>query len=206
MNLFTVGCHKPARCRVPGMLLLLTGAMVLTLVQGAAATSLWGDGAGSLFTDAKAHEVGDLLTLVIVEQTEASSTATTSTGKDSDIRLGPFMGLMPQLPAVSAGSSDDMRASGTTTRRGSLRAQMTVRVVEKLPGDNLRVEGRQTIIVNGEEQELIVAGVVRTRDIEPDNSVLSTHLADASISYTGVGALGDAQEPGLLTRILRLIF
>jgi len=83
---------------------------------------------------------------------------------------------------------------------------MTAKVVEVLPNGNLVIEGRQTIVINGEEQVIVVSGIVRPQDIEPDNTVLSTYIADATIVYNGTGPIGDAQEPGLLTRLLNWLF
>src|SRR5690606_17736037 len=98
------------------------------------------------------------------------------------------------------------RGGGSTTRGGSLNARMTAMVVDVLPNGNLVIEGRQTIIVNEEEQLIVVSGIVRPQDIAPDNTVLSTFVADATITYHGTGPLGDRQEPGLLTRLLNWLF
>jgi len=105
---------------------------------------------------------------------------------------------------VDAG--DNFRGGGSTTRGGSLNARMTAQVVDVLPNGVLRIEGRQTIIVNGEEQVIVVSGLVRPQDIKPDNTVLSTFVADATITYQGTGPIGDKQQPGLLTRLLNWLF
>lgn len=99
-----------------------------------------------------------------------------------------------------------MSASGSTARGGTLEAKMTTRVVEIFPNGNLRIEGRQRIVINGEDQEIVVSGVVRPRDISPDNTVLSTYVADAEIVFNGTGVVGDKQTPGLLTRLLDWLF
>lgn len=83
---------------------------------------------------------------------------------------------------------------------------MTARVTEVLPGGNLRIEGRQSIVINGEEQAIVVTGIVRPQDISRDNTVLSTYLADAQIVIEGDGPLGERQSPGLLTRIFQWLF
>lgn len=166
--------------------------------------SLW---AGtSLFVDRKARNVGDLVTLIIVEQSEATQTATTRTGRSGSVQIGPWQGIGESWPWFGGGASDDLQAGGSTRRGGQLRAQMTAKVVEVLPNGNLRIEGRQTISVNAEEQELIVSGIVREADITPNNTVLSTYLADARIDFKGSGALGDKQRPGVLTTIFRFLF
>ena len=75
-----------------------------------------------------------------------------------------------------------------------------------MPNGLLRIEGRQNITVNGEVQEIIVTGLVRSKDIASDNTVLSTYVADAEIIFTGNGSLGDKQMPGLLTRLFNWLF
>lgn len=176
------------------------------MVSTAWASSLWDSSSGSMFADRKARKVGDLVTLIIVERSEASQAARTTTAKDGEVSIGPGLGVLNFMPLIGASGSDSLTAGGTTTRGSSLTTKMTTRVVEELPGDILRIEGRQHIVVNGEEQEIVVSGLIRVQDIAPDNTVLSTYVADASISFKGAGALGDKQEPGLLTRLFNWLF
>jgi len=177
----------------------------------AGAVSLWEDST-NLFRDGRARGVGDLVTIVIVEEARASQSATTKTGKEASVEIGPWGGLLAQLVgpeltlSLQAGAQDRLEGGGTTTRGGSLRARMTARVVEVLPNGNLVIEGHQSIRVNGEEQEIVVSGIVRPQDIRPDNTVLSTHVADARIVFQGSGTLGEKQRPGLLTRLFRWLF
>ncbi|MBO8142170.1 MAG: flagellar basal body L-ring protein FlgH [Firmicutes bacterium] len=188
------------------------GALLAVLVAAgwpaaAGAQSLW-PGSGSLYSDSKAHQVGDLVTLIIVERTEATQSATTETGKDSSLTLGPvaISDWVPAISPISASASDSFRGGGSTTRGGTLNARMTAKVVDVLPNGILVIEGRQTIVVNGDEQVIVVSGLVRPQDIQPDNTVLSTFVADATISYYGQGPLADKQQPGLLTRLLNWLF
>lgn len=171
------------------------------------ATSLWSS-AESLYADKKARSIGDLVTMIIVERSQATQSATTQTGSDGKVQVGPISlaDIVPVIPPISAGGSDSASAKGSTTRGGSLNARMTAQVVDVLPNGNLVIEGRQTIIVNSEEQIIIVSGQVRPQDIAPDNTVLSTFVADATISYEGTGPIGDKQNPGLLTRLFNWLF
>lgn len=171
------------------------------------ATSLWST-SESLYADKKARAIGDLVTLIIVERAQATQSATTQTGSDGKVQVGPIAlaDIVPVIPPISAGGSDSANARGSTTRGGSLNARMTAKVVDVLPNGNLVIEGRQTIIVNKEEQIIVVSGIVRPKDIAPDNTVLSTFVADATISYEGTGPIGDKQSPGLLTRIFNWLF
>lgn len=179
-------------------------AMMLAVTGSVGAGSLWGG--ESLFTDRKARRPGDLVTLLIVERTEASQSASTRTGKGSSVQLGPWGGIASGWPGFGGSYSDDLQAGGDTRRGGALQARMTARVVEVFPNGNLLIEGRQSIVVNAEEQELIVSGVVRETDISPDNTVLSSYMADARISFRGSGSLGNKQNPGILSTILGWLF
>lgn len=186
---------------------LLVGLCGVSATAGA--TSLWGaeGSAASLFTDHKATGVGDLLTIVIVERAEATQSAKTSTGKDASFSIGPGLGILQaSIPLVGAGGGDKLASSGVTTRGGTLSAKMTAKVIEVLPNGNLVIEGRQTITLNGENQEIVITGVIRPHDVSPDNTVLSTYVADARIAYKGAGALGDKQQPGILTRLFNWLF
>ena len=172
----------------------------------AAAHSLWTDGS-SLYSDNKARQVGDLVTIIIVERAQATQSASTQTGTDASVDFGPILwGGVPLLSGFGAQAGDNFRGGGSTTRGGSLNARMTAMVMEVLPNGNLVIEGRQTIVVNDEEQVIVVTGVVRPQDIQPDNTVLSTFVANATITYHGSGSIGEKQKPGLLTRLLNWLF
>ena len=104
------------------------------------------------------------------------------------------------------GGGDSFKADGSTARGGSLTARLTTRVVEKLPNDTMRIEGRQKIVINGEEQEIVISGIIRNRDVAPDNTVLSTFVADAEIAFLGTGIVADKNNPGIITRIFNWLF
>jgi flagellar L-ring protein precursor FlgH len=179
------------------------GPAVLTLAQ-----SLYPvDQNSSMFADRKARRPGDLVTVIIVEQAQARQTAATSTGKDSEVSVGPGGGVLADLiPLLRLGGGDSFSADGSTTRGGSLTAKITTRVVESYSNNTMRIEGRQKIVINGEEQEIVLTGLVRTEDVAPDNTVLSTFVADAEISFVGTGMVADKNKPGLLTRLLNWLF
>ena len=182
---------------------LVMGPAVLTLAQ-----SLYPvDQNSSMFVDRKARRPGDLVTVIIVEQAQARQTAATSTGKDSEVSVGPGGGVLADLiPLLRLGGGDRFSADGSTTRGGSLTAKITTRVVESYSNNTMRIEGRQKIVINGEEQEIVLTGLVRTEDVAPDNTVLSTFVADAEISFVGTGMVADKNKPGLLTRLLNWLF
>lgn len=186
------------------LIAVLLGAALIVPVSAA---SLFPLDSGSMFTDRKARGVGDLVTVIIVEQAQARQSANTTTGKESRVEVGPGLGVLADLiPLFGMGGGDSFSAQGQTTRGGSLTAKVTTRVTEVLPNDTLRIEGRQSIVINGEEQEIVIRGTVRSRDIAPDNTVLSPLVADAEISFVGSGIVTDKNSPGILTRLFNWLF
>lgn len=177
--------------------------------QQVQAQSLWDNSTKSLYSALpKSWQVGDLVVVIIVEQAQASQTAGTEAKKDSgiDADLSVSAGLFAESGEVGIGGGNDLKASGKTTRGGSLRAQLTTQVLEILPNGRLKIEGRQTILVNGEKQEITLTGVVREQDISRDNTVISTYIADAQIAFCGVGTIGNKQSQGLITRFWNWLF
>jgi len=166
------------------------------------------------FGDHRAGGMGDIITVKIVETTQADEKATTDTGRKSTVDYGipNFLGqeirYVQNHPAVNpahlitANSTNNFDGSGETTRTGTMTATISAKVVEVFPNGNLAVQGKREIYVNNEKKEILLQGVVRPRDIASDNSVLSTQVADAKIMMTGIGVVGDKQRPGWLSRIL----
>jgi flagellar L-ring protein precursor FlgH len=179
--------------------------LIILLPGQVSATSLW-SGKPSMFVDQKAKNVGDLVTLIIVETAQASQSAKTSSVADSQVAVGPGGGIISFIPEISLGGGDEYAAGGTVVRKGNLTARMTTKVIEILPNGNIVIEGVQTIKINDEDQIIKVKGTIRPKDIASDNTVLSTFLADAEISYIGAGPINADQKPGLLTRIFNWLF
>lgn len=170
--------------------------------------------ASNFFGDQRAGMLGDIVTVKIVEVSQASEKATTDTGRDSSLDYGinNFFGQEVKYPAnhpyinpahlIKANTTNNFAGNGETTRTGSVTATIAARVVEVLPTGNLAVEGKREIYVNNEKKEILLQGIVRPRDIAADNSVYSTQIADAKIMLTGIGVVGEKQRPGWLARIL----
>lgn len=182
--------------------------------------SLWQDhGAlSAMFINQKARMVGDIVTIKIVESSNASNVASTKTGRDSSLSVGltSFFNLEnkfntstdrfnPFSPAASTFASD-FDGSGTTARSGALTAYITARIIQVLPNGNFVIEGNREVKVNNENQIITLTGVVRPRDISSQNVIQSTYIADARISYSGSGVLNEKQSPGWLMRILDYIW
>jgi flagellar L-ring protein FlgH len=178
--------------------------------------SLWVDD-GSLsemFINAKAHRVGDIVTIKIVENSKATNKATTQTERTSATSVGltEFFGLEKRFPStsnffnpfspVTSEYGNEFDGSGSTARSGALTAYISARIIRVQPNGNLIIEGNREVRVNHENQIITLTGEIRPRDISPENIVMSTYIADARISYSGSGVLNDQQRPGWLARIL----
>ncbi|MCZ6679634.1 MAG: flagellar basal body L-ring protein FlgH [Candidatus Poribacteria bacterium] len=164
----------------------------------------------SMFTDQKARQVGDVLTVLVIERASASKAANTQTSRASDRKggLSGFVGINTRGlgDGISLTSGSTFDGAGTTSRTDTLDATVAAVVTEVLPNGNLRVEGQRHITVNSEKQILTVKGVVRPRDIAPNNTIRSINLAEAEIKYQGEGIVSRQQKPGLISRILDFIW
>jgi len=174
-----------------------------------------------LFADNRARRVGDVVMVNIVETSKGSHKADTTADRESTINfgvqnwlgkndgrflpVGPSLGMKGHVgtdPMIRAGATNEFKGTGETTRESNVTATIAARVVNVLPNGLLQIEGAREVKVNKETQILVVRGLVRAKDIRPDNSILSCYVADAKIEYYGRGVLADKQGPGWLTRIL----
>jgi flagellar L-ring protein precursor FlgH len=164
----------------------------------------------SLFSDIKAHRVGDVLTVLIVEQNRASNQVETKTEKSTKINTsgGPGIGSLDFIPMFGgkADNSNKFDGKGENLRAGSIRARMSVTVVSVKDNGDLIIEGHRIIGINGDEESIYVSGVVRSKDITPDNTIESHLIADAEIAYTGKGNATSGSRPGFFTRLINWIF
>lgn len=172
------------------------------------------DGANLLFADARARRVGDILLIKVVETTLAKNKASTTADKDSSTELGvtSFLGkdklpLIPgakvgEEPLVGASSTSKFEGDGETKRESTITTTVAARVTRVLGGGLMEVVGARETRVNGETQIVLVQGVARDRDIDADNTIKSTSLAEAKIELYGEGVLAEKQRPGWLARVL----
>lgn len=161
----------------------------------------------ALFEDVRAHRVGDILTVQLVEKTAASKQAATSTKKEQDIELGVdslfgrdvmYNGANPLNASVSA--SRDFSGDGASSQSNTLTGNITVTIAEVLPNGNMIVRGEKVLTINQGDEFIRISGIVRPVDVTPDNTVLSTKIANAEITYGGRGTLADSNKKGWLAR------
>ncbi|MCZ4324649.1 flagellar basal body L-ring protein FlgH [Pseudomonas anguilliseptica] len=155
----------------------------------------------SLTGDRRGHHVGETLTVLVIESTSAESSA--GTGADSQTNIRGSATTDSNSYQVGLGLQGDTNGEGQTSRRGQVRANVSVRIVEELPEGLLRVSGEQMLTVNDEQQQIRVSGLVRPDDISYDNTVLSFRLADAQIDIIGDGVVTDAQKQNIIFKFLK---
>jgi flagellar L-ring protein precursor FlgH len=170
----------------------------------------------SLYEDMRARRVGDILTIILTERTNASKQAATSTAKDSSVNIAsptlfgrefkfdlprPFNPSAQNATlANSLTSSNSFTGEGDSAQSNSLTGSITVTVAEVLPNGNLFVKGQKRLTINQGDEYVQFSGIVRTADINPDNSVFSTKVADSNIAYVGDGLVAEANSQGWLAR------
>jgi flagellar L-ring protein FlgH len=182
--------------------------------------SLWRESNHSMFADRKGRDVGDIVTVIISEKASASKEATTSTKRTSNMSasIPNFFGLendkiwakshnpIDIQNLVNADFANGFDGNGTTTRKEDLSAFLTTQVVGRYPNGQLKIRGGKEVMVNNEVQIIYLTGIVRPVDITSNNTVNSTKILNARISYTGKGAISDKQEPGWAMRMLDYVW
>jgi flagellar L-ring protein precursor FlgH len=166
-----------------------------------------------LYRDQKARNAGDIVTIQVVENATATNSATTATQKKGDVSLNA-----PALGGIEKGASAlnftnilqgaggiNFNGTGSTSRTGQLQAAISARIIEVMPNGDLRLEGNKEVAINGERQILTIRGLVRVKDVSPNNQVLSTSIADMAVLFNGKGVVADANRPGWLYKVLRVI-
>ena len=155
----------------------------------------------SYFEDARAHNVGDVITIRLQEAFNASKTATTQTEKDqSSVMQAPIIGSWTPIGSSSLTGKRGFSGNGTATQQNQLTGSITAVVTEVLPNGNLLIAGERALQLNQGEEFVKVSGVVRAVDVQLDNSVTSDRIADARISYNGKGVIDAANRQGWLAR------
>lgn len=160
----------------------------------------------SLYTDRSASRVGDIVTILLQEKTVSKKNSKTGMSKNSGTTMGAgkVLGITPKLGGLDMETniSQDRSFNGSAKadQSNSLQGEIAVTVADILPNGLLVVRGEKWINLTSGEEFIRVKGLLRQEDISPENTVLSTKLADARISYSGTGALADSNKAGWATR------
>ncbi|MCZ7603255.1 MAG: flagellar basal body L-ring protein FlgH [Melioribacteraceae bacterium] len=164
----------------------------------------------SLFSDQKANRLGDAITILVMEASEASNNAQTSAGRNSEIGFGASGSMdgnsvVPNVD-LNIGSNNEFNGSGATKSAGMVKTRITATIDSVLQNGNLFIRGSRLISINGEEQKIFLTGVVRVADIASDNTVKSYNISDAKIILEGNGMIDRMQSPGWLTKLFHWLF
>ena len=161
------------------------------------------------FEDIRARRVGDVINVVLDEQTDASKSASTSANKDTTIGLPSptlFGGAVTiggrAILSNDISASSDFEGSGDSSQSNQLSGSIAVVVEEVLSNGNMRIRGQKRLTLNQGSEVVRVAGLIRPTDITPENTVQSNQIADANIIYGGSGLLADANKAGWFTRFI----
>ena len=156
----------------------------------------------------KAIQEGDALTILIIEDTEANNGATTETSRSSELSAGLKGSGGSKSTEISGGisSGNTFSGKGSTTRSEKIRSKLSARVTGVDEFGNLQIEGTRTTKVNGENQKISIKGSVRPVDVMNNNSVYSYNILDLTLLIDGDGTVSKIQEPGLITKFLRILF
>ncbi|MBA4250800.1 MAG: flagellar basal body L-ring protein [Chlorobiaceae bacterium] len=163
----------------------------------------------SLFSDQKASRVGDAITILVVESSQASNNSETSGSRESNLSLGVSGGVgTTPIPNVDGriATGNDFQGSGGTRTVGLIRTKISATIDSVLANGNLVIRGSRKISINSEEQLVSIRGIVRTADITSDNSVYSYNISEAEIIFEGSGMIDSMQKPGWLSRVFHWIF
>lgn len=200
-------------------------SVVCSILAALACAGAWGD---SLFSSQVAargtfisenltrFQVGDLVTVLVQESIDAQTDSDLETEKESSVSAkaaaadneflvgdgGLDLFKPGLLPNWKIGIENESEAEGTTLRRNRLTATISCVVVKVFPNGNLLIEGQKRITVNREDTLLTISGIIRTRDVNAQNVVTSSQMANASIELKGQGPLWNNQRRGLFTKML----
>lgn len=198
--------------KTPKTPFILLSVGVLTATCGLSAESLWRDSgiAARMFSDPKAFNVGDIVTVVIQESASISASKSTSTDKSSSENSGLSRLLYDssqflkdengQLPGFQWSSSGSFSGGGSVTDAQSAATRLSAVVRDRQPNGNLIIEGVRRTILNNETNFVVLRGIIRPIDIDSDNSILSSRIADAEVQLIAEGSLTEAQRKGWLNR------
>lgn len=177
--------------------------------------SLWNNSGSTIFTDPKAHQVGDLVMVLVQENASATRSLGTKQSRNSkhDSSLAGLFGLEKSIApnfdpslAMKTSNNKSFIGAGETTNSDSLIASVTAVVTQVFPNGNMKIIGRREVTINQQPQELTFSGIVRPSDISANNTIISAQVAQAKVSYGSGGALASVTSEGWLGQTLDAIW
>ena len=189
--------------------IILATTLAALLPAISQAQSLWHDDvAKPMFADKRASNVGDIITIIVQENTTANKNNETKTERSSSLSSAVSTFLMPglnvsptSLPAIAYNSDHKHDGSGAINNSETIIAHVAVRVIDVLPNKSMIIEGKRETAFSGERQTITLHGIVRAEDVTVNNTVLSYNVADATIQIVGKGTVSDSTKKGWFNRI-----
>lgn len=161
----------------------------------------------NIYSDSKAHRVGDIIAVILSESTQANKNAKTELKKESNIVLDPLSGLggtpitvKGQTIQFGINQNSKFKGDSKADQGNSLSGDISVHVLRVLPNGNLMIRGEKWLTLNNGDEYIRLTGVIRPKDINSNNTILSTKIANARIQYAGTGSFADSNEQGWLTK------
>lgn len=185
--------------------------------------SLWSESGnqGNMFLDYKARHIGDIVIVNITEMSSASNSSSKDSSKttaynagiDSILGLPTNMGATnflgsgnPLSPTIAANTGNSFSGQGSATKSDRVSATIAARIIDILPSGNLVIEGNREILIDDEKQTITLKGIVRQKDIDATNTVASSAIADAQITYSGSGERTNATKKGWFAKFIDVIW
>ncbi len=164
----------------------------------------------SMFSDRKAHRVGDVITILVVEYSSATSEAKTSSKKENDVGFlgtgGPQAQAYSPIYGLRGQVNNGFNGNAGVQRKGQLRTKITATISEIMANGNFIIQGSRLMDLNGEKETTTITGTIRSEDISWQNTILSTQVADVQIVYQGKGVVNSGQKPGLIAKLFNWVF
>ena len=177
-----------------------------TLLAGAAgAASLWDDRTNWI-VDVRPGRVGDVVTVLVNERTNAKDEATMDVKKSSSNSVSDGTGILKFIRALSLTSKNSSAGDGSFERKHHATATVACLVTEVLPNGNLVIEGTRDVRTSEETLQIQLVGVIRPQDVNSDNQINSSLVANAELAVKGRGAIARTQKPGIISQILQAVF
>jgi len=190
--------------------LFLLTVFCVSLSSHAAESSL----ANRMYSSRRAHDVGDLITIVINEGSNLSKSQSMNTSKEANAEISkPEIGTgndtldekLGNITPTSLSGSSEFDGSGSKSASSSFTTEFTARVIDVLPNRTLVIEGNREVMLDGEQVRMTMGGVVRPRDVTSENKVQSSRIADAQIRYESEGDLANGTSPGWFWRLFQWV-
>lgn len=161
----------------------------------------------NIYSDSKAHRIGDIISVILSESTQAKKNAKTELKKENNATLDPIVGLGGKSVTLNGqtfqfglNQTSKFKGDAKADQGNSLSGDISVHVLRVLPNGNLMIRGEKWITLNNGDEYIRLTGVIRAKDINSNNTILSTKIANARIQYAGTGSFADVNEQGWLTK------